>query len=144
MLNKVMAFILILALSGCSLLPKETMDLLDEEISSVSISKTMELGEINESILHVFTDDETIPIFREAITTATKETYSIDIDTSDYDLLIEYESDEGALPAHPIHLWLGEEGEHSYFMYMIDTETLCKTSNNMTNSLRLLLHSINQ
>lgn len=34
--------------------------------------------------------------------------------------MVEYESDEGELPTHGIHLWLEKENQKSMFMYIAD------------------------
>lgn len=44
---------------------------------------------------------------------------------------LEYESKEGELPTHGLHLWLGEENEQSMFMYVAD-DSVYLTSAEMT------------
>jgi hypothetical protein len=46
-----------------------------------------------------------LTIFEEAISTARKQPGKVDLAAPDYDVMIQYESDEGK-PIHGIHLWL--------------------------------------
>ncbi|WP_183163797.1 hypothetical protein [Alteribacter keqinensis] len=55
---------------------------------------------------------------------------------SDYDLIISY-GDE--FPLHPIHLWLGEEGELGCFMYLVEGDGFYVTSRGVTGDLRTML-----
>ncbi|MDA7026681.1 hypothetical protein PJ311_08680 [Bacillus sp. CLL-7-23] len=81
-------------------------------------------------------DKESLDVFEKAITTAVKQSGKV----ADYDVVVEYESDEGGLPPHGIHLWLGKENEKSTFMYMTD-DSIYLTSPQMTKELRRLILS---
>lgn len=126
--------------AGCGSQQAETMVLLDEKISEVKISKSKGFGEMNEDIFLSIKDKESLKIMEKAITTAIKQSGKVDITNPDYDVMVEYESKEGELPTHGLHLWLGEENEKSTFMYVTD-DSIYLTSSKMTEKLRELLLS---
>ncbi|MBS4196731.1 hypothetical protein [Lederbergia citri] len=126
-----------LLLVGCS---TETMVLLDEEISKVNISKSKGFGEMNEDIILTFNDTKSLETFEKAITTAVKQSGKVNVSDPEYDIMVAYKSEKGALPTHALHLWLGMENEKSIFTYMMD-ETAYYTSPEMTNKLRKLILS---
>lgn len=115
----------------------ETMVLLDEEIKEIKVSKSEGLGGINEESFISFKDRKSIAVFEKAITTAVKQSGNADIEEPEYDIAVEYKGD---LPAHGIHLWLGEDNEKSSFMY-ITNEEIYLTSPEMTKKLRSLVLS---
>ncbi|MBS4209489.1 hypothetical protein [Bacillus sp. FJAT-50079] len=129
-----------LILVGCQLRPTETMVLLDEKISKVEISKSNGFGEMNEDIMQTYTDAESIKIFRHVITAAQKQKDKIDISEPEYDVMIGYTSEEGPLPTHAIHLWLGKENEKSMFMYLGDKDVYFTTVKD-TQKLRSFIQS---
>ncbi|MBS4219926.1 hypothetical protein KHA96_16560 [Bacillus sp. FJAT-49711] len=132
------AFILCpLLLVGCS---AETMVLLDEELSEVNISKSKGFGEMNEDVFLTFNDKKSLETFEKAITTAVKKTGKLDVSNPEFDIMVKYTSEKGALPTHALHLWLGMENEKSIFTYMMD-ESSYYTSPEMTNKLRKLILS---
>jgi hypothetical protein len=50
--------------------------------------------------------------------------------------MVEYKPDsDGGFPAHGIHLWLGDEGENSYSMY-IEGDGVYETSAKVTEEMR--------
>ncbi|WP_223702147.1 hypothetical protein [Sutcliffiella deserti] len=124
----------LLLLAGCQTSPFETMVLLDETLAEVNVAKSEGAGDMNLILLHSFDDKETVAFFKEAITTA-RNVGDSPLENPDYDVMVEYKAtEEGSLPAHGIHLWLGEADEKSYFMYMIGDEvyeTSAKTTNRM-------------
>ncbi|MBW8351065.1 hypothetical protein K0H71_16690 [Bacillus sp. IITD106] len=122
---------------GCS---TETMVLLDEEISEVNISKSKGFGEMNEEIILTFNDKKSLETFEKAITTAVKQSGKVDVSDPEYDIMVEYTPEKGALPTHALHLSLGKVNEKSIFMYMMD-EAAYYTSPEMTNKLRKLILS---
>ncbi len=75
-----------------------------------------------------------------ASTTAVKQPGKVDITKPEYDVMVEYKADEGELPTHGIHLWLGKENEKSTFMYITD-DSVYLTSPQMTKELRKLILS---
>ncbi|WP_071458658.1 hypothetical protein [Bacillus massilinigeriensis] len=133
----------VLLLAGCGIVEKrtkETMVLLDEEISEVKISKSKGFNEINEDVLFSFRDKESLAIFEQAITSAVKEEGTVDIALSDFDIAVEY-GKPGQFPPHGIHLWLGEEGEKCILMYVTDDNTIYSTTPKMAGKLRELILS---
>ena len=129
-----------IALIGCQLQQAETMVLLDERISEVKISKSKGFGGMNEDFILSFKDKKSLDIFEKAITTAVKQPGKVDISKPDYDVMVEYKADEGELPTHGIHLWLGKGNEKSTFMYITD-DSIYLTSPQMTKKLRELILS---
>lgn len=127
-----------IALIGCQLQQGETMVLLDEKISEIDISESNGTGEMNEEIILSIKDKKSIDIFEKAITTAVKQPGEVKIPEPDYDVMVEYEAEEGGLPTHGIHLWLGKENEKSTFMYITD-DSIYLTSPQMTQELRRLI-----
>lgn len=127
-----------IALIGCQLQQGETMVLLDEKISEIDISESNGTGEMNEEIILSIKDKKSIDIFEKAITTAVKQPGEVKIPEPDYDVMVEYEAEEGGLPTHGIHLWLGKENEKSTFMYITD-DSVYLTSPQMTQELRRLI-----
>lgn len=125
-------------MAACQTEQTETMVLLDEKISEVKLSKSNGFGEMNEDTLLTFKDKKSVKIFEKAITTAIKQPGKADISEPEYDVMVEYESDEGELPTHGIHLWLGKENEKSTFMYITD-DSVYLTSPQMTKKLRELI-----
>ncbi|EOR24610.1 hypothetical protein KGR20_09900 [Cytobacillus oceanisediminis] len=129
-----------IALIGCQLQQEETMVLLDGKISEIKISESNGTGEMNEEIILSIKDDESLDVFEKAITTAVKQPGEVKISEPDYDVMVEYEAEEGGLPTHGIHLWLGKENEKSTFMYITD-DSIYLTSPQMTKELRRLILS---
>ena len=132
-------FIFCLLLVACVPEPTETMVLLDEKIAKVSISKSNGFGGMNEDILLTFKDEQSLNIFEKAITTAIKQPGLVDTSEPEYDVMVEYDSTEGELPTHAIHLWIGKENEKSTFMYIAD-DSIYLTSAKMTGEIRKLIH----
>ncbi|CAM3211784.1 hypothetical protein FITA111629_10155 [Filibacter tadaridae] len=135
----VVSFVGMLILVGCLSRTAETMVLLDEKVSEVKISKSNGFGGMNEDIMQSYTDAESIKTFKNAITTAQKQIGHVDVSDPEYDVMVEYTSaEEGQLPTHGIHLWLGKKNEKSMFMY-IDDDEVYLTSVKNTQKLRLLI-----
>ncbi|MFS0655824.1 hypothetical protein [Bacillus sp. 179-C3.3 HS] len=132
--------IMAIALIGCQLQQGETMVLLDENISEIKISESNGTGEINEEIILSIKEEESLDVFEKAITTAVKQPGEVKMPKPDYDVMVEYESEEGGLPVHGIHLWLGKDNEKSTFMYLID-DSIYLTSPQMTKELKRLILS---
>lgn len=129
-----------IALIGCQLQQGETMVLLDEKVSEINISESNGRGGMNEDIILSIKDKKSIDVFKKAITTAVKQSGEVKISEPDYDVMVEYEAEEGGLPTHGIHLWLGKENEKSTFMYITD-DSIYLTSPQMTKELRRLILS---
>lgn len=124
-------------LSGCQSIPPAKMVLLDESIAEVNIAHSTGFGEMNEDIFLNFKDNRTVSFFKKAITTSTL--YRGTIDTRpEYDLMVTYTR---LLPAHGMHLWLGEENEPSTFMFLGDelNSTVYHTTTAVTKELRALI-----
>jgi hypothetical protein len=116
----VSVFAAALFLTACQQDRSEKMVLLEEKISTVNISESKGLGGMNEEVLMSLKDKDSLSIFKTAITTASKQPGKVDLTEPDYDVMVQYESKEGQLPTHGIHLWLGEEGDASTFVYIGD------------------------
>ncbi|OAT85420.1 hypothetical protein A6P54_18990 [Bacillus sp. MKU004] len=127
-------------LAACQQERSEKMVLLDEKISAVDISESKGLGGMNEQVLMSFTDKDSLSIFKTAITTARKQPGKVDLTEPDYDVMVQYESEEGQLQTHGIHLWLGDEGEASTLVYVGD-ETVYHAPPEITKQLRGLIVS---
>jgi len=126
-----------LVLVGCQ--PQvETMVLLNEEISEINLSLSNGTGEMNDEIIFTVKDEKDVEIFENAILTATKQNNYGKLEIPHYDVMVEYKSDEGKLPTHAIHLWLGEENESSIFTYMLSDDVYF-TSPKATGELRGIL-----
>lgn len=122
-------------LSACQ---TETMVLLDEEIAQIHIAASNGAGDMNaEEILLSIDDKALIATFKNAITTAVKQSSTPEQSTPDYDVMVEYVD---GLPTHAIHLWLGEEDEESKLTYFTN-DAVYYTSPKMTNELRAMLLS---
>lgn len=130
-----------ITLIGCQLQQGETMVLLDEKVSEIKISESNGTGEMNEDIILFIKDKKSIDVFKKAITTAVKQPGEVKISEPDYDVMVEYEADEGGLPTHGMHLWLGKENEKSTLMYITDSSTVYLTSPKITKELRRLILS---
>ena len=126
-------------LIGCQS-QQETMVLLDEEISEINLSLSNGTGEMNDEIIFTVKDEKDVEIFENAILTATKQNNYGKLEIPHYDVMVEYKSEEGKLPTHAIHLWLGEENENSIFTYMM-SEDVYHTSPKVTMELRKILLS---
>lgn len=129
---------IIALLVSCQSPKEDTMVLLDEKVKTINISESKGFGEMNTEILQSFTDEKSIKVFENAITTAKKQAVKIDVSEPEYDLMVEYEASKGELPAHAIHLWLGRENERSTLMY-IEGEEVYLTTPAITQKLRTLL-----
>lgn len=102
-------------LTGCDKEPEfETMQLLDQKVAEIQISKFENWDDINEDILLSFTDAKDIRVFEEAIRTARKQREDAKRTAPDYDVVVVYTEQ---YPKHAIKLWLGEEGQESIFSY---------------------------
>lgn len=117
---------------------EQTMDLLDENIREINVSKSNGVGDMNQDILVSISDTESIKIFENIIRTAVKQKSNNDAVKPDFDLMVEYEGD---LPTHAIHLMLGEKGEESILMYIDSEGETYVTSSNSTDQLRELILS---
>ena len=117
---------------------EQTMDLLDENIREINVSKSNGVGDMNQDILVSISDKESIKIFENIIRTAVKQKSNIDAVKPDFELMVEYEGD---LPTHAIHLMLGEKGEESILMYIDSEGETYVTSSNSTGQLRELILS---
>ena len=126
-----------LVLMGCQS-QVETMVLLDEEVSEINLSLSNGTGEMNDEIIFTVKDEKDVEIFENAILTATKQNNYGKLEIPHYDVMVEYKSDEGKLPTHAIHLWLGEENENSIFTYMLSDDVYF-TSPKVTGELRGIL-----
>ncbi|WP_417898141.1 hypothetical protein ABN702_18050 [Bacillus haimaensis] len=123
-------------LVGCQSTFGETMVLMDEPLEAVNISESNGRGDMNLDLLHSFSDKDALDFWERAITTARLQSGDGELSNPDYDVMVEYKTDsEGGFPAHGIHLWLGDEGEKSYFMY-IEGDGVYETSAKVTEELR--------
>ena len=114
---------------GCQNSEGNTMVLLDEKVKEVNVSKSSGVGDMNQDIIFSFNDKQSIKVFERAIRTAVKHQSNINVTKPDYDVMVEY---DGGFPTHAIHLWLGEEGEKSIFMYMVGEGETYLTSSKST------------
>lgn len=134
-MRTIIAMLSLLLLFGCQPNTLETMTLLDEDVRAVHISESKGFGGMNEEMIQSFTDREELDIWIHAITSAKKQIGSEDVSKADYDVMVEYDSREGKLPTHGLHLWLGEEGEPSQWMY-IGNDKVYLTSSKVIEKLR--------
>lgn len=112
------------------------MVLMDEPLDAVNISESKGRGDMNLDLLLSFSDKDALAFCEKAITTARLQSGDGEMSNPDYDVMVEYKSDsDGGFPAHGIHLWLGDEGEKSYFMY-IEGDMLYETSAKVTEEMR--------
>ncbi|WP_226666383.1 hypothetical protein [Metabacillus litoralis] len=125
-------------LAGCLNDQGERMVLLDEKITKIVLSKSLGVGEMNQDELMNFEDSESIKVFERAIKTATRQKTSGKLSNPDYDIQVRYA--EG-LPTHAIHLWIGEEGDKSTLMYMVEKDGPYLTSIKMSTKLREIILS---
>lgn len=117
------AILLGVSLAGCST-SEEKMTLLDEPEREVEISYFENFGGMNEDTIRSFDSAEDLELFKEVITTAVKQSSAEISSDPDYDLQVTYDSHEGELPTHGIHMWAGE---HVKFMYIADEEVYVAT-----------------
>ncbi|WP_301107637.1 hypothetical protein [Sporosarcina sp.] len=117
-------FVLLIAMGvvGCTSLG-EQMDLLDEPLREVKVSYFENYGGMNEETFLSFDSAEDLELFREAITTAVQSSAEISSDP-DYDLQVTYNSNDGELPTHGIHMWAGEAVT---FLYIADEDVYAAT-----------------
>lgn len=93
-------------LTGCQT-HVETMELLDEKISAINVSKSNGLGGMNEDIIMSFTDGESIKVFKKTITSAQKQSGKVDVSKPDYDVMVEY----GGVAANAWHSFMARKGK---------------------------------
>ncbi|WP_026690466.1 hypothetical protein [Alteribacter aurantiacus] len=134
MKNVVLALLLIL--TACA--GVETMSLLDEPVKEVTVYRSEALGVFSDEELITIREPELVEVIESAVRSAVETDSSPLKDIPDYDLIISYGDD---LPYHPIHLWLGEEGEHSYFMYLVEGDAFYVTSSDVTEKLRMIVQT---
>jgi hypothetical protein len=128
-------FVSVMIIAACQSGRSEKMVLLDEKISKVEISDSKGLGGMNEEVLLSFQDKDSLSVFEEAITSARKQPGKVDLTKPDFDVMVQYESDEEHLPTHGLHLWLGDEGDISTFVYIGD-DNVYHTPPEVTKKLR--------
>ncbi|NBI28153.1 hypothetical protein [Chengkuizengella marina] len=106
-------------------------ELVDAEVSKVSISKSSGLGKVNSNFFTVYEDEETLEIFKNIILNAVKETVEVYIVNPHFDLELIFtdETKQG------YHLWLGEKGQESTLMKIDDIPTIYSISEEMTKQL---------
>ncbi|MGD6830605.1 hypothetical protein ACQCT5_00490 [Sutcliffiella halmapala] len=135
-MKKVYVALVLTLLVGCQSPFGETMVLMDEPLEAVNISESKGRGDMNLDLLHSFSDKDTLEFWERAITTARLQSGDGKLSNPDYDVMVEYKSDsDGGFPANGLHLWLGEEGEKSYFMY-IEGDGVYETSAKVTEELQ--------
>lgn len=110
--------ILALFAAGCSP-ASETMVLLDEPVKSVKLSAFENFGGINEDYKLSFNQPHEVEIFKQAVKSAVKQSSADMNEDPDYDMLVEYLSEEGDLPSHGIHMWTEDAVK---FMYIGDED----------------------
>ncbi|MDE5415072.1 hypothetical protein [Alkalihalobacterium chitinilyticum] len=142
---KIYSFLLfwigIILLGGCQSTQVDTMDLLDEKIRTIEISKTIETGVINDNVIATLEDQKSIKILEKTIRSAVQKNSNVNVKETlpDFNLIVNYK--EG-YPSHPIHVWLGEEGKESTLTYIFGEMDTYMTLPEQTNALRQLLLSI--
>ncbi|MBM7097975.1 hypothetical protein JSY36_19835 [Bacillus sp. H-16] len=132
---KKLIIILYLLFSACGF-GNETMVLLEEEVKEVKVYRSGAVGTFSDQELMTFTKPESILIIEGAIRSAVTRSETPGEETPDYDLIISYGDD---FPLHPVHLWLGEVGEASYFMYLVEGDEFYITSTEVTAELKTML-----
>lgn len=102
-------------LISCQSQEKE-LSLLDDDISSISVSKSDGYGGINDNYFTTIDKKTQISKFQGILKRAKSKKKKIDVDkeSSDYDLVIDYGKDK----KHLMHLVLGDKGEKSRMVYM--------------------------
>jgi hypothetical protein len=133
-------FVGMMIMAACQSGRSEKMVLLDEKISKVEISESDGLGGMNEEFLWSYQDKDALSVFEEAITSARKQPGKVDLTKPDFDLMVQYESDEEHLATRGLHLWLGDEGDISTFVYIGD-DTVYHTPPEVTKKLRGMILS---
>lgn len=130
-------------LGGCQSIQVDTMDLLDEKIGTIEISETIETGVINDDVLATLEDQKSIQIVEKTIRSAVQKNSNVNVKETlpDFNLIVNYK--EG-YPSHPIHIWLGEEGQKSTLTYIFGEPETYMISPEQTNKLRQILLSIEQ
>lgn len=89
-----------------------------EEVSGITIAKSLAHGSVNPGIMVEYMDEETIKTFTRAIQTAEKMDGILNTSTPDYDIVITMDDKK-----HAFHLWLGETSEHGMIMDVKETHT---------------------
>lgn len=122
--------IMILILSSCS-----NNDLLNGELSNVSVSESNGFSEVNSNFIHEFDDQDSIEVFEKAISTAVQQEGVVDMPEPEFDLEVTYTKGN----KQGFHLWLGEKGNKSTIMSIYNTQTIYYVSEKMTDELVDLL-----
>lgn len=128
-------FMLTLAFALMSIVLFSCSSQSDGELIKISVSKSSETGTVNPHSLVVFEDKPTLKAFDHVITNSVKRNGIVDIGTPDFDFEVTYSNGN----KQGFHLWLGERGQKSTLMHVIDTHTIYTISDEMTNKLIDLL-----
>lgn len=113
------------------------MSLLDDDISSISVSKSEGYGGINDDYFITIDEKSSTSEFQDILKKAENKKQKIDVDkeSPDYDLVINYGKDKELL----LHLVLGDKGEKSRIMYMGNEDNGFNIPAKDTKDLRTIL-----
>ncbi|WP_342526732.1 hypothetical protein MKY84_13560 [Chryseomicrobium sp. FSL W7-1435] len=114
----------------------ERLALLDEKVETIKVSKSAGLGQIPEDHELTIEEEEQIAVIEAVLRNARLQMGELPESTPDYDLLVEYE--EG-FPAHPLHLWMGQEGEEATLTYTVEYGDVYKLSAKDADEIRKLI-----
>lgn len=116
-------------LIGCQSNDKNRLP--DEHVLKVSISKSNGFGKVNADFFTVYEDEDTLDLFRDAISSAVKKEGIADMVEPEFDIKVVFK--DGNKQGY--HLWLGEKGQKSTLMNVKDTHTIYSISETKTNPL---------
>lgn len=114
----------------------ERLALLDEKIETIRVSKSTGLGLNNEESVVAIEEVEQIAVLEAALRNAKLQSGVLPEAMPEYDLMVEYQN---GLPSHPLHLWLGEEGEEALVTYTVNYEEVYKISAKDADEIRKVI-----
>lgn len=120
--------LLAVVLLGCNEKP-------DDELAKVSISIGAKFNKVNTDFFKEYTDEESLTLFQQAITTAVKNEGIVNMATPEYDVQIV----DTAGNKYGYHLWLGDKGQNSGLMHVKDTHSIYTISEDFTEKLAALV-----
>ena len=107
----------------------------DDELAKVSISIGAKFNKVNTDFFKECTDEESLTLFQQAITTAVKNEGIVNMATPEYDVQVV----DTAGNKYGYHLWLGDKDQNSSLMHVKDTHSIYTISEDFTEKLAALV-----
>jgi len=107
------------------------------EVERVVISRSQRVGSVYPAVLGTITEPDALKIFVDSFSTAEKLLGKLDIGKPDYDLIFSIDGSQ-----HSFHLWLDHKNDNGLYMYVSDTSTGYKLTEEAASKLRRFINQL--